>query len=114
MEIKYKNKKTEKICDDFSLAQKKYSTRVARELLKLITFIEGAPNFDSVKNNPRYNFHRLKGKSEGLYSLDIGGRRSNYRLIISFEGFNNEIIFNQAKSINILTIEEVKKHDDHR
>lgn len=114
MQIYYSNKNTEKLCTEYRYSKRKLSERVANDLFKLINFIENADTFYSVLNFPSYNFHLLKGKLEGFYSLDIGGRRSNYRLTISFGDVENEIIYNQSKTIKILTVEEVSKHDDYK
>lgn len=54
---------------------------------------------------------------KGYYSLDIGGKKSqrgNYRLIVTFDGLDNNTIFNNAKTIKIITVKEIKKHDDYR
>lgn len=114
MEIKYKNKKIERVCNDYRHAKKLYPERVAKDLHKIINFISSSDNFESVISFQPFNFHRLKGKNTGLYSLDIGGRRSNYRLIVTFDGISNESIFQAPNTIEILTVEEVRKHDDHK
>lgn len=109
MQVNYSNEKVQKQCTDLKYAKKLMSDKVATKLLKLINFIESADNLSSVTNYPRYNFHDLKGKNEGLYALDIDGRRSQYRLIVTFEA-DKDIVFSKSISIQDIIIKEVSKH----
>lgn len=81
MEIRYKNKKTEKQCADFKLAKKDFNEIVAELLHSRINFIKQAKNFSDVINNPTFHFHGLTGKQQGLYAIDLG-RKIGFRLII--------------------------------
>lgn len=81
MEIKYKYKKTEKQCTDFSCANKEFNKRVATLLFSRINFIENAESLADIINNPTFNFHDLEGKMKGLYAIDLG-RKIGYRLIL--------------------------------
>lgn len=110
MEINYANKTVKKQCTFLKQARKDFPEKVAKKLLKLINFIEDADNLGEVMNYPSSNFHNLKGNKEGLYSLDVDGRRSSYRLIVSFENLSNEIIFSQSMSVKMIEIKEVSKH----
>lgn len=114
MKIQYSSKRIENLCTDFSRAKKEFSERTAKDLHKLINFIEASSDFESVRVHHRYNFHQLQRNMKGYYSLDIGGRKGNYRLIVSFDGVDNNTIFNNAKTIKIIRIKEVMKHDDYR
>lgn len=65
---------------------------------------------ESVLNNPVYNFHNLKGNKKGLYALDIDGRRSSYRLIVTFEEDDVGKVFTDSISIEAIIVEEVSNH----
>lgn len=81
------------------------------KLFKLITLIKAADNWSDVIVLPRYRFHKLEGKLEDLYSLDITGVRCSYRLIVSFDDqYSNAEIFQKSKNIEIVQIEEVSNH----
>lgn len=110
MRISYKNRKVEKQCESLKEAKKAFSEKVAKKLLKLVNFIKAAENLESVIKNPFYNFHKSKGNREGIYALDIDGRRSSYRLLVTFEDMTSEHIFEEAISIVSIQIEEVSKH----
>lgn len=81
MEIKYKNKRTEKQCKNLSYAKKDFNDIVAKLLHSRINFIENATSFADVVNNPTFHFHGLAGKMQGLYAIDLG-RKIGFRLII--------------------------------
>lgn len=57
-----------------------------------------------------YNFHDLKGKQKGEYSMDIDGRKSSFRLIVRIESFDNEEVFSNSISIESIEIKEASKH----
>ena len=82
-----------------------------RILLDISTFMD---NFRVTKCQtpafPQYHFHNLKGEFQGYYALDIDGRRSSYRLIVSFDEEENEQIFINSIEITDIRIEEVSKH----
>lgn len=110
MQIQYTNKTVEKQCTSLKQAKKDFSDKVAKKLLKLVNFIENADNLASVIAFPTYHFHDLKGRRKGQYALDIDGRRSSYRLIVGFHGYEQETIFSDAALIEIIQIEEVSNH----
>ncbi|WP_334333469.1 type II toxin-antitoxin system RelE/ParE family toxin [Companilactobacillus sp. HBUAS59544] len=110
MRISYKNRKVEKQCESLKEAKKAFSEKIAKKLLKLVNFIKAAENLESIIKNPFYKFHKLKGDKEGLYALDIDGRKSSYRLLVAFDGMTSEYIFEEAISIVSIQIEEVSKH----
>lgn len=110
MEIYYSSKKVEKYCTDLSSAKKFYSIQVAIKLHKLINFIEEIQSLKELIDFPIYHFHPLRGKRDGQFAIDIAGRRSSYRLIVSFDEISPKEVFSQANKINIIRIEEVSKH----
>lgn len=109
MNIVFKNNKVEKQCNSLREAKKQFPENVAKKLLKLINFILAAENLESIINAP-YNFHNLKGDKTGLFAMDIAGRSSSYRLIVSFDGATNEQIFSTPMTVVSIEVEEVSKH----
>lgn len=110
MYINYKDNKVRKQCTNLTTAKKDFSEKVARKLHMLINFIEAAENLNSIISISKYNFHALKGGREGQYALDIDGRRSSYRLIITFDSVSKEDVFTNRISIEEIKIEEVSNH----
>lgn len=110
MDIVYKNDTVEKQCTELRRAKKDFPEKVANKLLKRVNFLSAADNLESVLNNPILRFHALKGKLSGLYAIDIDGKRSSYRLIVCFDDYSKELIFENSKSIEIIKITEVSKH----
>lgn len=110
MYIEYKTSKVNRQCTDLRQAKKDFPSKVAEKLIKMINFIEAAENLESVVNFPTYRFHDLKGNKRGLYAMDIDGRRGSYRLIVKFDGQDNENLFSDSSSIEIIQIEEVSNH----
>ncbi|WP_036673128.1 type II toxin-antitoxin system RelE/ParE family toxin [Pediococcus pentosaceus] len=110
MEIDYKNDKLKKKCTLLREAKKHLSEKVAKKLIKLVNFIEAADSLQSVMNIPTYHFHKLKGDKQGLYALDIDGRRAPERLLVSFNEEDDSQIFTQSITIVDIRIEEVSNH----
>ncbi|MFJ1628090.1 type II toxin-antitoxin system RelE/ParE family toxin [Marinilactibacillus psychrotolerans] len=112
MNIVYKNDKVEEQCTKLKIAKKKFPEKVANKLFKLINFIEAADNLYSITSFQPYHFHNLKGKKDGFYSIDIDGRKSSYRLIVTFNDEDLSKVFSDGKSIEVIKIEEVSKHHE--
>jgi len=110
MEISYKSGKVKQQCTNFRESKRAFPEKIAKKLLKLVNFISAAENLESLINNPVYHFHNLTGDRIGFYSLDIDGRRSSYRLLVTFDDSTNEDIFRNSISIVSIQIEEVSKH----
>lgn len=110
MHIVYKDKDVEKICNDINEAKKKYPTKIAKKLMKVINFIKSADSLQDIIQYSPFYFHDLKGKRKGQYAIDIDGRRSSYRLILKPMNENSTDIYANAKSIEIIMVWEVSKH----
>lgn len=110
MEISYRNRKVQKQCESLKVAKRDFPEKIAKKLLKLVNFIDAAENLESLVNNPLYHFHSLKGDKIGFFALDIDGRRSSYRLLVTFDNAKNLEIFEKAILIVSIQIEEVSKH----
>lgn len=110
MDVVYKNGTVKKQCTELSQVKRDFSEKVAKKLLKLVNFLDAADNLESILNNPVLHFHALKGKLNGLYAIDIDGRRGSYRLLVRFDDYPQEMVFSNSKSIEIIQVTEVSKH----
>lgn len=111
MRIDYgNNKKLEELCTSLSEAKKKLPVKVAKKLLKTVNFIESADNLEAIIKNSPFHFHNLKGDKKGEYAIDIDGRLASYRMILKFDGYDNEQIFGIPKTIEVIQIKEVSNH----
>lgn len=73
---------------------------IAEKLHGLINLIESATNLKDIADMQIYHLHPLQGKREGKFALDIGGRKSGYRLIIvPLDAAGNEYT---DKDVNII------------
>lgn len=81
MKIKYSNKKTEKICEDYSKAVKQLGKDVATKLSDLLNAIEAFQNLYDLYQLPQYHLHALSGDREYQYSFVIH-KGSKWRLIV--------------------------------
>ena len=115
MEVKYKNKKIEKLCTQLIHTKKELPKEVAEKLMSHINFIEQATCFADIIAYPPFKFHKLQGDRKDEYALDIG-RQLGYRIIIEPLDENNKSL-KKEKDINVLKkctkivlVVEVTKH----
>lgn len=113
IEVSYKTKKVKNLCTNLKKAKQKLGERISVELFSLVNLLRSAANLQDINAMQIYKMHALRGKMEGLYSLDIGGRKSSYRLIIApidatIEEKTNLVEF--YSHVEIIRIEEVSKH----
>ncbi|XCP85388.1 type II toxin-antitoxin system RelE/ParE family toxin [Roseburia hominis] len=80
--IQYHDNTVKKLCTDLKKAKKEMPVSVAEKLHALINLIESSVNLQDIANMQIYHLHPLHGDREGLYALDIAGRRVGYRLIV--------------------------------
>lgn len=110
MKIDYKSSTVKKQCTELRQAKRDFPAKVAKKLLEKINFLEAADNLASVISNPPLRFHDLKGNLDGLYAIDIDGKRGSYRLIVCFDNYSKELVFADSESIEIIKITEVSNH----
>lgn len=82
MIITYKDSKVRERCTNYKLAKKDYNIKVAEALHSTINFIENAETLMDIKNFPPFNLHPLHRDRVGTFAIDLGGRKTGYRLII--------------------------------
>ena len=115
MNVVYKNKKTEKECNNINEAMRKYGNELGKALLKLINLLENADNLKDISMMPQYRLHKLKGNRIDQYSITIL-KSSKYRLIIYPLDENNNIMYSRDNenlmfiSCIKIQIEEVSEH----
>lgn len=87
--------------------------QISKSLFELITLLESSPSLQDVNVLMIYNLHELQGSMKGMFALDIGGRSSGYRLIISprnITDFNKSNLIEFYNGITLVRVEEVSKH----
>lgn len=116
MQVRYKNARLQKLCTDLKEAKKNLSGEVPGKLMGTINYINNANNLKDIINYSPFHFHSLKGNRKGQYAIDIGGRKTGYRLIfiaINNDGTtcaNNQVYSATAINIVIIQVEEVTNH----
>ncbi|MCF7932508.1 MAG: type II toxin-antitoxin system RelE/ParE family toxin [Acholeplasmataceae bacterium] len=99
MIIHYRNKKLQKILTDDRLIKKYYSS-IYQGLKNRLTELHAAANLSLISHLPPPRKHRLKGKYDGLWSVDVS---KNYRLLLS----SPEEYAEDEKNISVIIIEEI-------
>lgn len=83
IEVLYKTKKVKNLCTNLKKAKQKLGERASIELFLLLNLLHSVADLQDINAMQIYKMHALSGKMAGVYSLDIGGRKSSYRLIIA-------------------------------
>ena len=114
IQIQYKNSKLEKLCHNFSKAQKELNVNVAEKLIALIKLLERAECLNDIYMLRQYNLHPLQGDRKGQIALDLG-RKLGFRLIIiPLDEDGNMSVEKELqkvlKTTNIILVWEVSKH----
>lgn len=78
MEISFRNRKLEKLANDYNYARKKLGVVQANRLSRRLDDLAAAANLEMVRQVHR-RFHELKGDLKGTFSLDL---EHPYRLLI--------------------------------
>ena len=81
MKIVYSNKKTEKLCEDYSKAIKDLGREVANKLSDLLNAIESFPTLLDLFYLPQYRLHALGKNRQYQYSFVIH-KGYKWRLIV--------------------------------
>lgn len=109
MLIGYSDNSVEKLCNDEKLANKKLGNKVACKLFQRLQWLANAPNLDFFNNSYKFlRIHKLKGRYDGMYALDI---TSQYRIIFAPSDREGNFIDNaDFKAISVVMVQEVSKH----
>ncbi|MBQ7277179.1 MAG: hypothetical protein IJS58_08055 [Bacilli bacterium] len=81
MNIVYKNKNIQRICNDYDYTLKHFGKEIATKLFELINYIDEINNLHILTAMPQYRVHLLHHNREYQYSIVIS-KSSKWRLII--------------------------------
>ena len=117
MKIIYSNKKTERICEDYSKATKEFGKEVAMRLSALLNAIESFPTLLDLLGLPQYRLHALGFDREYQYSFTIH-KGYKWRLIVYPLDENGKVLKDKSNEHEMLSkavmveILEVSEHYD--
>ena len=80
MEVIYKNRKLQKVCEDAYTAQKAYGARMAELIQQRIDELHSAPNVEMMVQFKIGRCHLLHNNRRGQYALDL---EHPYRLVFT-------------------------------
>lgn len=97
MVIRYNDKKVEKYCNDFSVANKLFGMKIAKCLAVLMNDLAYVKRLSDFNSNPmlrRYNLHELTGQKQGIKSLrvDYSYRMEIALMVMAVDGSEDEIL----------------------
>ncbi len=108
MELTYKNKKLQSICENTKYNKelvKNYGKDVAKKLPQRINELKAFNCVNDIPTCLPFRRHKLSGKYEGHFAVNI---TNQYRLI--FRQKDNNIIIEDLREIKKIMIMEVSKH----
>lgn len=115
MDIQYKSNKVKKQCTDLKSAKKDF-TEYAEKVLATINMIEQMTSFKDLLLYPPAHCHKLEGKNEIYWAIDVNGRKCSLRIILApLDEVGNIVIpdsnfATNCISLNIILIKEVSNH----
>lgn len=80
MNISYKTKKLEKLCNSNKELTKKFGA-VAEKAMGKLAFLDAAECLEDVSHLPPYSRHELQGGRKGQFSIDLAGRNNANRIV---------------------------------
>ena len=117
MKIIYASNKIELLCTNLKSATKQFggNRNMAISLFARINAIEKANVIKDIIAMPSFHFHKLKGKLEGFFAIDVKGRKDKWRIILQplsddekpFSPCNIDEI---STVVRIIEIREVSAH----
>jgi len=117
VKIIYATDKLEKQCTDLKEAKKAFGgdKGLAISLLARVNAIRAAHVIKDIIAMPQFHFHKLSGKKEGLFAVDVKSRRDKWRIILCPLDENEEIfgschIDEICTIVSIVEIVEVSAH----
>ena len=105
MQIEYKDKKIEKLCNDQKAMQKFFSNGVlVKKMMELMTFLRNAEHLKEFAVLPvlrKYRYHELTNDMKGIHSLSLD---YSYRMTLTLE------IIGEDDEVDTIKILEVSNH----
>lgn len=117
MKLLYSNETTRQQCTSLKAAEKLFggNKQLALSLLARINALEQACVIMDIITMPTFHFHKLHGKLDGYFAIDVKSRRDKWRIILcpldeSEERFDPCHIDEIAAEVKIIEIREVSAH----
>lgn len=117
MKIKYASEKVEKQCTNLKAATKLFGgdKALALSLHARINSIKSAEVIKDIILMPSFHFHKLYGKLEGLFAIDVKSRKDKWRIILcpldeNEKEYNPCNIDEISGIVKVIKIEEVSPH----
>ncbi len=117
MFVKYANEKVREQCTSIKAASKLFggNKKYILGLFSRINALENAENIKDIICTPQFRFHKLNGKMEGYFAIDITNKRDKWRLIICPLDENEEYFWSCnideiSNKIEIVEVQEVSPH----
>lgn len=105
MIVEYKDKKIEKLCNDYKVMRKFFSSEVlAKKLMELMTNLRNVEHLKAFAVLPvlrKYRYHELVGDWKGIHSLSLD---YSYRMTLTLE------IIGEDDEVDTIRILEVSNH----
>ena len=117
MKLIYRDKKTQKICEDYKTAVKNLNKDVADKLMALIQLLESFTALIDLRGFPQYRLHALSNNRSNQYSLVIR-KGTKWRLIVYPLDENEQLLVDKSNEGEMLSkavvveIVEVSEHYD--
>ncbi|MDD4729285.1 MAG: type II toxin-antitoxin system RelE/ParE family toxin [Dysgonamonadaceae bacterium] len=96
LKIKYKSNSLERVCTNYSMAQRKYGERMARLIHQRVDELQSADSIEMLVQYSIGRCHPLEGNRKGEYAMDLV---HPYRLV--FEQNKTDI-----QEVRIIKIED--------
>lgn len=87
IEVRYRTRQLRKVCEDASVAERKYGAAAADKIQRRIDQIRAVDSVEELVQFGIGRCHPLQGKRKGQYAMDL---TQPYRLI--FEKVNEQIV----------------------
>ena len=117
MKVLYKNKKVEGVCESEAKAKKFFGGKrnLADSLLSRVTALKQAESIKDIVVQPQFRFHKLNGKLDGFFAMDLTNKNCKWRIIIEpLQEDENKYtpcdIDKIATLVQVVRVEEVSKH----
>ena len=89
MEIEFATNRLERCADDYNAAVREWGAPVARRYQARIRLLRGAVSFNVLRSNRSLRLHRLSGRRQRQYAIDLTNR---WRLIIVAGQTENQLV----------------------
>lgn len=117
LQIEYKNDKIKEQCTSVKAAKKLFGgdNALTTSLLARVNALANAETLHDIIVQPQFRFHKLNGKLDGYFAVDVKTRKEPWRLIVQPLDENKQPydpcnIDEISGIVRIVEIAEVSKH----